>query len=290
MLKILFTVLFYGIILKSNAEQTHANFMQNDTLLNQIEEKITSNYLMREVKITLIYPKYKNIKLPILFFNDGQDFHDLNMKLHITALLNSNKIRPFLCVGIYANEDRLQEYGTSSQADYKQRGAKAKQYLDFLTQELLPFLQKKYSLKNKGNVMAGLSLGGLSAMDIGWNTPQIFTKIGVFSGAFWWRQKSEEDGYTDENDRIMHNIIRNGTFNKGMKFWFEAGTEDEKSDRNNNGIIDAIDDTLDLIKELKLKGYQQPQDIKYVEVEGGEHNQRTWSKVLPDFLIWAFGK
>ncbi|MDZ7897895.1 MAG: alpha/beta hydrolase-fold protein [Arcicella sp.] len=264
--------------------------MQNDSLLLQIEEKFTSKHLHRQVELTLIYPKIKNTKLPILFFNDGQDFHDLNMKLHIQALLDSNKIIPLLCVGIHANHNRLQEYGTASQADYKNRGAKAKQHNDFVLKELLPYINKKYSTQNKGNVIAGLSLGGLSAMDIGWNNPKVFSKIGVFSGSFWWRQKSEEEGYKDENDRIIHNIVRGGIFKKGMKFWFEAGTNDETSDRNNNGIIDAIDDTLDLMKELEKKGYKQPQDIVYEEVKEGEHNARTWAKILPNFLIWAFGK
>ena len=290
MKKIGFFIIFYGIILKSNAQTKPLKTMLNDTLLLQIEEKITSKYLHRQVEITLIYPKIKNKKLPILFFNDGQDFADLNMKLHIKALLDSHKISPFICVGIHANEARIQEYGTASQADYKQRGAKAKQHSQFILEELLPFLNKKYSSQSKGNVIAGLSLGGLSAMDIGWNNPAIFSKIGVFSGSFWWRQKSEEDGYTDENDRIMHNIVRGGVYKKGLKFWFEAGTNDEASDRNNNGIIDAIDDTLDLITELEKKGYQKPQDIVYEEVKGGEHNQKTWSKILPNFLIWAFGK
>jgi iron(III)-enterobactin esterase len=290
-MKILFcSFLFYGIILNLNAQINPVKFMQNDTILLQIEEKITSKYLNRQVDLTLIYPKNNNKKLPILFFNDGQDFRDLNMKLHIEALFSSQKISSFLCVGIHANHDRLQEYGTASQADYKNRGAKAKQHQDFIIFELLPYLIKKYSTQNKGNVIAGLSLGGLSAMDIGWNNPSVFSKIGVFSGSFWWRQKSEEEGYTDENDRIMHNIVRAGTFKKDMKFWFEAGTNDETSDRNNNGIIDAIDDTLDLMKELEKKGYQQPQDIVYEEVVGGEHNANTWRKILPNFLIWAFGK
>ena len=290
MKRIGFIIMFCGIIQISNAQINPFKTMQNDTLLLQIEEKITSKYLHRQVEITLIYPKNKNKKLPILFFNDGQDFADLHMKLHIKALLDSNKIIPFICVGIHANEARIQEYGTASQADYKQRGAKAKQHAEFIILELLPFINKKYPSQHKGNVIAGLSLGGLSAMDIGWNNPNIFSKIGVFSGSFWWRQKSEEEGYTDDNDRIMHNVIRQGTYNKKLKFWLEAGTNDETSDRNNNGIIDAIDDTLDLIMELEKKGYQKPQDIVYEEVKGGEHNQKTWSKVLPNFLIWAFGK
>jgi iron(III)-enterobactin esterase len=290
MKKISLFIIFYGIILNLNAQNNLFKLMQNDILLLQIEEKITSKHLNRQVDLTLIYPKIKNKKLPILFFNDGQDFHDLNMKNHIQVLLDSNKIMPFLCVGIHANADRLQEYGTASQADYKKRGAKATQHNDFIIYELLPYLHEKYQVQKEGNIIAGLSLGGLSAMDIGWNNPQIFSKIGVFSGSFWWRQKSEEEGYTDENDRIMHNVVKAGQFKKGLKFWFEAGTNDETSDRNNNGIIDAIDDTLDLMKELEKKGYLKSQDIVYEEVKDGEHNSKTWTKVLPNFLIWAFEK
>ena len=288
--KYLLFFVFYGIILKISAQQIPNKLSENNASLTQIEENITSTHLNREVHITLIYPKNISDKSNVLIFNDGQDFNELEIKSSISDLINQNKISAFLCVGIHANHDRLYEYGTATQADYKARGSKAKQHNDFIIHELLPFLKQKYFIKMKGNVIAGLSLGGLSAMDIGWNNPKEFSKIGVFSGSFWWRQKSEEDGYTDQYNRIMHNIVRAGTYKKGMKFWFEAGTNDEKSDRNNNGIIDAIDDTLDLMTELEQKGYNKNEDIVYREVENGEHNQNTWKKVLPEFLVWAFGK
>ena len=283
-------IVFYGIILKTVAQQNLNNLSENNAQLTQIEENITSTFLEREVHITLICPKNNNKNLNVLVFNDGQDFLDLSFYQTISNLFSQNIIKPFLCVGIHANHNRLYEYGTASQADYKNRGSKAKPHTDFIIHELLPYLEKKYSVKNKGNVIAGLSLGGLSAMDIGWNNPERFSKIGVFSGSFWWRQKSGEDGYTDENDRIMHNIVRAGTYKKGMEFWFEAGTNDEESDRNNNGIIDAIDDTLDLITELEHKGYLKDKDMIYREVQGGKHNTNTWKMILPEFLIWAFGK
>jgi iron(III)-enterobactin esterase len=281
---------FYGIILKITAQQNPNKLTEYYAPLTQIEENLTSTFLGREVHITLIYPKNISKNLNVLIFNDGQDFYELELYQSISNLLSQHKIQPFICVGIHANHERLQEYGTASQKDYKQRGSKAKQHTDFIIHELLPCLKQKYFIKTEGNTIAGLSLGGLSAMDIGWNNPKTFTKIGVFSGSFWWRQKSEEDGYTDDNDRIMHNIVRQGTYKKGMKFWFEAGTNDEKSDRNNNGIIDAIDDTLDLMKELENKGFKKDKDLIYREIEGGEHNLNTWKKVLPEFLIWAFGK
>lgn len=290
MRKILLIFCLCGIILKSQAQQTFNIVTENTPQLTQIEVNITSKYLQRNVRLTLIYPKNISFQLPVLFFNDGQDFGALQMEMNISTLLTSQQIIPFFCVGIHANEERIQEYGTASQADYKLRGSKAKQHTEFVIHELLPWLKEKYSVKTEGNVMAGLSLGGLSAMDIGWNHPEVFEKIGVFSGALWWRQKSEEDGYTDEHDRIIHNVVRDGAYKKNMKFWFEAGTNDEDSDRNNNGIIDAIDDTLDLMKELENKGYHKGSDIIYEEVEGGEHNHLTWSKILPNFLKWAFAK
>ena len=46
-------------------------------------------------------------------------------------------------------------------------------------------------------------------------------------------------------------MVKQGPKRGRLKFWLEAGTKDEAADRNNNGIIDAIDDTLDLITALK---------------------------------------
>jgi enterochelin esterase-like enzyme len=84
----------------------------------------------------------------------------------------------------------------------------------------------------------------------------------------------------------MHVLVRNKEANEGQKFWFECGTDDEKDDRNGNGIIDSIDDTQDLIKELEAKGYQQGKDISYYEIKDGQHNQKTWSEAMPVFLKW----
>jgi hypothetical protein len=64
---------------------------------------------------------------------------------------------------------------------------------------------------------------------------------------------------------------------------------DETMDRNNNGIIDSIDDTLDLIKELERKGYRK-EDITYLEFANGKHDIPTWAKAMPEFLKWGWGK
>ena len=155
----------------------------------------------------------------------------------------------------------------------------------------MPYIRSTYNVPEfKEKSFAGFSLGGLSAMDIVWNHPNEFSKVGIFSGSFWWRDKSQTDPeFSEENDRIMHRQIKEGEYHPWLKFFFEVGTQDETADRNNNGIIDAIDDTINLIADLKEKGYTDS-DIKYLELQDGKHNVPTWARAFPDFLKWGWGK
>jgi len=129
------------------------------------------------------------------------------------------------------------------------------------------------------------------ALDIVWNYPQIFSKAGLFSGSFWWRSIDQtEVHYDDDLHRIIHQEIRNGGYFPRLKFFFQCGSMDETMDRNKNGIIDSIDDTLDLISELEQKGYNREKDIKYLEMPDGTHDIATWGRAMPVFLKWGWGK
>jgi enterochelin esterase-like enzyme len=88
----------------------------------------------------------------------------------------------------------------------------------------------------------------------------------------------------------MHNLVRAGEYKPNLKFWFEVGSDDEAEDRNQNGIIDAIDDVMDMMKELEAKGYKRETDFVYDEIAGGTHDIQTWEKALPAFFKWLFGK
>lgn len=258
------------------------------------ETKITgvqSKLLNRIVDVNLLIPKGGQEKYPLLLLNDGQDMDALKVKTIVTDLISRNEIIPIIVAGVVAG-DRLQEYGVASQKDYLKRGSKAKAYSDYLTSELLPYLIYKYPVEPsaKSRAIAGCSMGGLSAVDIAWNNPTLFEKVGAFSGSFWWRKRNSQSSfYSDQRDRIMHSEIRNGKKKDNLKFWFQTGTQDENSDRNKNGVIDSIDDTLDLIVELTKKGYRSFHDIQYYEVKDGRHNLETWSEAMPEFLKWAFG-
>ncbi|MDQ3279518.1 MAG: alpha/beta hydrolase-fold protein, partial [Bacteroidota bacterium] len=118
------------------------------------------------------------------------------------------------------------------------------------------------------------------------NYPDVFSSVGVFSGSLWWRSKDLSDGYDDNRDRIMHQRVRTQSYMPRKRFYFTTGSMDETADRNNNGIIDSIDDTLDLIKELEGIGYKNGTDIFYLNDEEGRHDVATWAKAMPQFLLW----
>jgi enterochelin esterase-like enzyme len=258
------------------------------------DDSLHSVPLNRTVHLDIILPpNYAQTSetYPLLLLNDGQDIPRLRLTEVLDSLYDQQAIRPFVLVAMHANADRIQEYGTAAQADYMKRGSKAGLYTDFVLTELLPYISKHYRVTQNPaqTAFAGFSLGGLSAFDIAFHHSERFGKAGVFSGSFWWRSKAFSSAYDDETDRIMHALVRKGKHNPGQRFWFQTGTLDEDSDRNNNGVIDSIDDTLDLMKELEKKGYSRNgSDIRYVEVEGGHHDPETWGRVMPDFLTWAF--
>jgi enterochelin esterase-like enzyme len=250
---------------------------------------LRSKRLHRKVKVDVFLPTEMDGIQPCagILLNDGQDMPQLKLKEALTRRFERPENRNLVVVAVHAG-DRMNEYGTAGIPDYAHRGWKAKSYSNFIIYQLMPFLRKQYDafLTPELSAFAGFSLGGLSAMDIAWRHPQDFLKTGVFSGSFWWRSSQPDARYPDA-DRIMHYLIGAGSFKKGMQFWLQAGTKDEECDRNGNGVIDAIDDTLDLIHVLKAKGYRD-QDVTYIEIEDGEHNFETWSKVFPEFLEWCF--
>lgn len=257
------------------------------------QRNIYSEYLEREVIVDLYIPIMHTGKseVDLLLINDGQDLRTMEFGNILDQLLASKIISPLLCAGIHCGTDRMNEYGTAYRTDYEGRGAKAGLYNKFIFDELLPFLQAECNIFSfKQMSFAGFSLGGLSALDIVWNHSAEFRNVGVFSGSLWWRSRGYEDkNYNPAKDRIMHMQVQKGKHCKWLKFFFECGLLDETADRNNNGIIDSIEDTTDLIETLKGLGYTNEQ-VQYLELEDGGHNVETLAKAFPKFLLWGWGK
>jgi enterochelin esterase-like enzyme len=243
--------------------------------IKQQEDEIYSRHLQEHIKLTIISTPMPDNKsdMNLLLLNDGQDIEKWRVKQIVDSLYKKKLIEPLLIVAIHAG-NRMQDYGVGGFPDFENKGNRADKYDDFISV-----------------VLAGCSLGGLSAFDIAWNHADKIDKVGIFSGSFWWRDKDLTDpGYSDDKDRIMLNKIRSSRKRPKLQYWFYAGAKEEDGDRDKDGIIDVIDDTKDLVAIIKSKNVCAPGDIVYVESPDGQHGYADWSKALPGFLVWAFGK
>lgn len=249
--------------------------------------QVQSSFLSRQVKVDVYEKKATCPTSPValLLINDGQDLPSMGFEEVLEKHVHS--FCRLICVGIHAGPERKQEYGVAGIPDFMQRGASARAYASFMLKELMPLLHQKTntSLFNK-KYLAGFSLGGLMAFDMAMDHPLEFSAVGVFSGSFWWRSRALEDGYVEERDRIMHAKVRRSAYHENRKFFLQVGALDETEDRNKNGIIDSIDDTLGIISELEAIGYKKGQDIHYLEIADGRHDTATWGRAMPGFLRW----
>jgi len=257
----------------------------------QSDDEIYSRHLQRKVKLTIIHtpiPEDKS-QLNLLILNDGQDAEKFRIKEIIDSLYKKDAIKPLVVVAVHAG-DRMQEYGVADKPDYQKKGSRAGYYDAFINDELYPYAKKSSGVRKFNMVViAGCSLGGLSAFDIAWNHPEKIDKVGVFSGSFWLRDKPLEDStYSDDNNRIMYAKLKASRKRPKLQYWFYTGTAEETSDRDKDGIIDVIDDTKDIIALIQHKNICAPGDIVYREVKDAKHDYPYWSAVLPEFLVWAF--
>lgn len=231
------------------------------------------------------YPPVSRTRL--LIMNDGQDADAIGLSRTLARLHNGRRIAPLVVAAVHATHARLHEYGTAGVANASGLGGCAAAYSAFVCEELLPELRLRYGFDPgpRHTAIAGFSLGGLMAFDIAWAHPELFGAVGVFSGSFWWRT-DDSSVRAKVASRIMHRKVRSSASLPPLRMWLQAGTEDETSDRDGDGIIDAIQDTTELVDTLAERGYRRGRDIVYREVEGGRHDQATWGRILPEFLEW----
>ncbi|MDX1613276.1 MAG: alpha/beta hydrolase-fold protein [Candidatus Promineifilaceae bacterium] len=231
---------------------------------------------------------------PVLYLNDGQDAARLGLRETLVRQVARGRLTPLIVVAVFSDQQRLHEYGTAVAPNAQGLGGRAAAYSRFLVEVLLPLIDGRYrtrsDLEERG--LLGMSLGGLAAFEIAWRHPERFGVVGVMSGSFWWRAGDELEAGSDvgARRRITHEMVRRsrGRQPGRPRIWLQAGTRDERADRDNNGVIDAIQDTLELMDELAALGYNKGVEMVYVEALGGRHRPSTWADMLPRFLTWAF--
>ncbi|MEO8635645.1 MAG: alpha/beta hydrolase-fold protein [Gemmatimonadales bacterium] len=255
--------------------------------LPPFESRVLGESRTIDVFLPRDYATATSASYPVLYANDGQDMQAVELAATLDSLQRIGAMRPVLVVAIHATA-RLQDYGTAGTPNAQGLGTRAALYERFLLEELMPAIEAHYRVAHGPTQTAvmGWSLGALSAMDLAWRHPDRVGSVGAFSGAFWWRT-NDTDVAARQSSRIMHRLIRETAGHPPLRFWFETGLQDESADRDADGVIDAIQDTEELVLELTAHGYKRGPDLVHLTVTG-RHDLPTWQRMLPEFLLWAF--
>ncbi len=192
-----------------------------------------------------------NEKYPVLYMADGgikEDFsHIANT---ISKLIADKGIPPIILIGI-ENTERGRDLTGFSESEYDAQYCPltdgAKNFREFITQELMPKINSKYRTSNKKGII-GESLSGLFVMETFMQHPESFDFYIAFDPSLWW------------ND---HYLVRNSNDlfvkfpDKEIKLWF-AGSSAEDISKYTNELNHVLENKAP--NKLKWKYSYEPKE------------------------------
>ncbi len=150
-------------------------------------------------------------------------------------------------------------------------------FADFVTDELIPWARREYktSLSADRTIIAGSSLGGLTAAYVALRRPDVVRNVISQSGSYWTGMRQGADTapewlYRDVRDSPVHPV----------RFWMEVGMY-EGATSNPVGMWETNHHLRDL---LVAKGYS----VRFSEFAGG-HEYINWRASMPVALEYFLG-
>lgn len=223
--------------------------------------------------IVWLPPSYHNSNknYPVLYIHDGQNLfsphtsyigHDWRIDEVLTDLIKKGEVEEIIVVGIYNNNDRLEEYNFCS--------SKGKKYAQFIIRELKPFIDQNYKTKSdKSNTaIMGSSMGGLISFQLAWHYPKIFGKAACLSNSFW-----ADDG------KVFESVLNDERDHSNQKIYIDCGCEEKKLIRDNKKMC----------LMLRKKGFVNKKNLFCYFVKGGKHSEIDWSNRVHVPLKFLFG-
>lgn len=219
-------------------------------------------------------PGYSKVKkrYPVIYLQDGQNLFDDQTasfgEWRVDECVDSmiRRGRPAsIIVGIDNGPFRLTEYNPY---DFEEFGkGEGKQYLDWLVNNLKPYIDKHYRTLPgpQQTSIAGSSMGGLISYYALLAYPEVFTKGGIFSPAFWTAESIKK--LTDSSGQKL----------KGTLFFYMGGRESQRMIEDMKEVTDLLGKRCDALIYVVTDPY-------------GEHNEAAWRKWFPEFYRWVLAK
>lgn len=218
---------------------------------------------------------------PVFYLHDGQNLidgrtsyvadHTWRAQMNADSLTAAGVMEPTILVGIAnTGTKRMTEYTPTR--DERLGGGAGDRYGRLLVEELKPLIDQSFrTLPGREHTgMGGSSLGGLITLALGLKYPEVFGRLAVMSPSVWWNQRS------------ILNIVsefRSSESRPRPRIWLDMGTAE--------GLRHLRDTDL-LHRRLKLRGWKDGNDLRYLRVEGAQHNEDAWAARFDEVLAFLF--
>lgn len=226
-----------------------------------------------------------NTEFPVLYMHDGQNlFRDESATYGtcwgIKDYLGQSNLK-VIVVGIDCNSEgfeRLNEYAPWVNVSVGEEwnvdevlGGRGHTYIDFIVNELKPYIDNRYRTLANDSSMAGSSMGGLISTYAACRYPMIFRKIAAISSAFWFNQKEIEE------------LISSTDLSEIRKFYLDVGTKEGDNEGSYQEYVVSSQSVFSLLKNKCI-------NARFEIIEGGMHNESAWRERVPRIFEYLFNK
>jgi predicted alpha/beta superfamily hydrolase len=214
-------------------------------------------------------------RYPVLYMHDAQNLFDdatsyvgeWKVDETLDALAKSGKLE-LIVVGVDHGQDkRITELNAWDSARFG--AAEGKQYMDFIVHTVKPLIDSTYrTLPDRDNTaVMGSSMGGLISHYAIVQYPDVFSKAGVFSPAYWTAPPSFD-------------FVAAKPLPKDARVYMLIGEQEGDS------MVPDAKHMADVVRGTGL-----PADHVVLKVvPGAHHNEGFWSKEFGEAVLWLFAK
>ena len=249
---------------RSTALQSQVHILDTAFLMPQLQRRRRVWIYLPNDYTTAVEKRY-----PVLYMHDGQNVFDtctsfsgewgVDEALSQLQQQGQNAAGCSVVAVDNGGSERLNEFSPWRNAEYG--GAQGNQYVDFLVQTLKPYIDAHYrTLTGREYTgIAGSSMGGLISTYAALKYPQVYSKVGVFSPAFWFAK-----------DSLFQYVGQHPT-KLATRFYFVSGTSESET-------MAPLMQTM--YTTLRQQGVPT-EDLAYAALQDGKHAEWFWKREFP---------
>lgn len=255
----------------------HAQAPLEDTVVSTIGTVLTDEIEGRGLYIYLP-AGYENSdkRYPVVYMHDGQNVLDASTSAfgkewQVDEVLDNlglqHQMKEVIVAAVAHGEmNRALEYVPFEDVMIPSDGKSAEAFTAFFIDTVIPYIDDNYrTIPDRDNRMImGSSFGGIQALWMGYQHPEVFSAIGALSPSTWVA-----------NQRIIEEM-KNKTGHPELRIWLDMGVSEGME-------MDA------LVEALTAQGLENGENIFYLMDKDGQHDELSWSKRVHNPLLMFGG-